>query len=96
MYGIYAAVTRRDHKGWPEGGWYSEHRMTIKEAVRGFTTWAAHAAFQEDILGSIEAGKLADFTVLSKDILEIEPVDILTTRALYTIVGGKIKYKAEN
>ncbi|MFC1726723.1 amidohydrolase, partial [candidate division KSB1 bacterium] len=95
MYGIYAAVTRRDHKNWPEGGWYPEHRMTREEAVRGFTIWAAYAAFQEDVLGSIEVGKLADFTVLSKDILEIEPEEILKVKALYTIIGGKIKYRAE-
>lgn len=69
--------------------------MTIEEAVRGFTIWAAYGAFQEDILGSIEKGKLADFTVLDRDILTIEPKEILTTKVCYTIIGGKIRYKAE-
>jgi predicted amidohydrolase YtcJ len=66
--------------------------MTIQEAVKGFTIWAAYAAFQEDILGSIEVGKLADFTVLDRDILHIEPKEILTTEAVLTVVGGKIRF----
>jgi predicted amidohydrolase YtcJ len=92
MLGIYAAVTRQDVSGHPEGGWFPEQRMTIQEAVKGFTIWAAYGAFQEDVLGSIEVGKLADFTVLDKDILTIEPKEILKTRAVYTIVSGKIRY----
>ncbi len=93
LLGIYAAVTRQDPKGWPEGGWHPEQRMTIQEAVKGFTIWAAYAAFQEDVLGSIEVGKYADFTVLDKDILEIDPKEILTTKTVYTIVGGQIRYR---
>jgi len=93
MLGIYAAVTRQDVKGWPEGGWYPGHRLSIEEAVRGFTIWAAYGAFQEDVLGSIEVGKLADFTVLDTDILEVEPRDILKAGVLYTIVAGKTRYK---
>jgi predicted amidohydrolase YtcJ len=92
LLGIYAAVTRQDTDGFPEGGWYPEQRMTIQEAVKGFTIWAAYAAFQEDILGSIEVGKLADFTVLDRDILHIEPKEILTTEAVLTVVGGKIRF----
>ena len=95
MLGIYAAVTRQDPTGFPAGGWFPEQRMTIEEAIKGFTIWAAYGAFQEDMLGSIEVGKLADFTVLDKDILEIEPQEILTTKAVYTIVGGKIRYRVE-
>jgi hypothetical protein len=68
--------------------------LTVEEAIRGFTTWAAHAAFQEDLLGSIEVNKLADFTVLDKDILKIEPKEILTTKVVTTIIGGKILYSA--
>jgi predicted amidohydrolase YtcJ len=95
MLGIYAAITRQDVKGWPETGWYPEQRMSREEAIKGFTVWAAYSAFQEDVLGSIEVGKYADFTVLDKDILQIEPREILTTKAVYTIVGGKIRYRAE-
>ena len=96
MLGIYAAITRQDAKGFPEGGWFPEHRMNREQALRGFTIWAAYAAFQEDILGSIEEGKLADFTVLSHDILTVEPKEILNTKALYTIVGGEIKYRVSD
>jgi len=92
MLGIYAGITRQDPDGWPEGGWFPDQRMTREEVLRGFTIWAARAAFQEDILGSIEEGKLADITVLSKDILTVEPKEILATEAVYTIVGGRIRY----
>ena len=93
MLGIYAAVTRQDAEGRPEGGWYPTQRMTIEEAIRGFTIWSAFASFQEDVLGSIEVGKLADFTVLDTDILEVDPPSILTAKTMYTIVGGKIRYQ---
>jgi predicted amidohydrolase YtcJ len=93
LLGIYAAVTRQDPEGWPEGGWNPEQRMTIQEAIKGFTIWAAYSAFQEDVLGSIEVGKYADFTVLDKDILEIAPKELLTAKTVYTIVGGKIRYR---
>jgi predicted amidohydrolase YtcJ len=92
LYGIYAAVTRQDHNGWPEEGWHPEQRMTMEEAIKGFTIWAAYAAWQEDILGSIEVGKLADLTVLDKDLLSIEPKEILETKVLATIVGGEARY----
>ncbi len=95
MLGIYAAITRQDQEGLPEGGWFPEQRMTTEEAVKGFTIWAAYGAFMEDVLGSIEAGKFADFTILDKNILEIEPREILTTKVLYTIVAGKVRYRAE-
>lgn len=65
----------------------------MEEAIRGFTIWAAHAAFQDEILGSIETGKLADFTILDKNILEIDPIEIPGTKVLYTIVGGKIRHQ---
>ncbi|MFC1783750.1 amidohydrolase [Planctomycetota bacterium] len=93
MLGIYAAITRQDESGNPEGGWYGDQKMTIEEAIRGYTCWAAYAAFQEEVLGSIEVGKLADMVVLDKDILEIAPREILTTRPVYTIVGGRIVYE---
>jgi len=95
LFGLYAAVSRQDHHGLPEGGWHSEQCMTIEEAIKGFTIWAAYAAFQEDVLGSIEIGKYADFTVLDRDILEVKPMEILKSRIEYTIVGGQIRYRAE-
>ena len=94
LVGIHNAVTRQDANGYPEGGWFPEQKMTVEEAIKGYTIWAAYSAFQEDILGSIEVGKYADFTILDKDILSIEPSDILNTKPIFTIVGGEIKYQA--
>jgi len=93
LIGIYHAITRQDENGYPEGGWLPEQKMTIEEAIKGYTIWAAYAAFQEEILGSIEVGKYADFTILDKDILTIDPLDILSTKPIYTIVGGQLKYQ---
>jgi len=94
MIGIYNAVTRQDENGYPTGGWLPEQKMTIEEVIKGYTIWAAYSAFQEDILGSIEIGKYADFTILDKDILTIDPMEILNTKPIYTIVGGEINYQA--
>jgi predicted amidohydrolase YtcJ len=93
LLGIYAAVSRQDRSGNPPEGWYPEQVMTIEEAIRGFTSWSAFAAFQENILGSIMVGKLADFTLLDGDILDVRPSKILDTRAAMTIVGGKIRWR---
>jgi len=94
LIGIYHAVTRQDVYGYPQGGWLPEQKMTIEEAIKGYTIWAAHAAFQENILGSIEVGKLADFTILDRDLLTIEPMAILNAKPIYTIVGGEIEFQA--
>lgn len=93
LLGFYAAVTRQDTKQYPEGGWYPKQKMTREEALKGFTIWAAKAGFMENFKGSIEVGKLADFTVLSKDIMKIESKEILTTEVEYTVVDGKVMYK---
>lgn len=92
LWGIYAAVTRMDKEGLPGGGWSPEQCMTMQEAVEGFTIQAAFAAFLENRTGSIETGKLADITILDRDLFEIEPTEILNARVVYTIVGGKIVY----
>lgn len=95
LLGLYAAVTRKNPQGLPEGGWHPEQCMTIEEAIKGFTIWAAHAAFQEDVLGSIEVGKYADFTVLDRNIFKLEPEALLKAKVAYTIVGGQIRYRSE-
>jgi predicted amidohydrolase YtcJ len=95
LWGIYAAVTRQDHSEWPEGGWYADERMTVAEAIEGFTTSAAFASFEEHLKGSIEPGKFADFTVVDQDLFEIAPREILKTSVRHTIVGGKVVYSAE-
>jgi len=96
LIGIYNAITRQDEIGFPDGGWMPEQTMTIEEAIKGYTIWAAQSAFQEDVLGSIEIGKYADFTILDSDIFSIEPVEIIETETLYTIVAGEIEYNSPN
>jgi predicted amidohydrolase YtcJ len=92
LYGFYAAITRQDHNGWPDSGWYAGQRMTREEALKAFTIFAAYAGFQEERKGSIEKGKLADFTILSRDIMTIDPKEILTTQVEMTIIGGEVVY----
>ncbi|SHK72433.1 amidohydrolase [Rhodothermus profundi] len=92
LLGFYAAITRQDADGWPEGGWYPEQRLTREEALRAFTLDAAYAAFQEHELGSLTPGKYADFVVLSHDIMTVPPAQILQTRVLATFLGGQCVY----
>jgi predicted amidohydrolase YtcJ len=73
-------------------GWYASERMTREEAVRSFTTWAAFAAFEENLKGSLESGKLADFLVISKDIFECPENEISSIQVEYTFLGGKEVY----
>ncbi len=89
LQGIYCAVTRKDLKGYPEEGWLPDQKLTVEEAVHGYTLGAAYASFEENIKGSITTGKLADFVILSEDIFGIEPDRIKDVKVLQTIVGGK-------
>ena len=88
-----AAVSRQDARGWPEGGWYPEQRMTRDEALKSMSLWAAYAAFQEDELGSLTAGKRADFVVLDQDIMRVPDAMLPDTRVLSTWVGGRSVYE---
>ena len=92
MLGLYAAVTRQTVTGEPAAGWFPNERISIEDAIRAYTLNTAYANFEEKIKGSIEVGKLADLTVLSKNLLKVSPKDYLTTDILYTIVDGKIVY----
>ncbi|HMB89738.1 MAG TPA: amidohydrolase family protein, partial [Rhodothermales bacterium] len=95
LLGFYAAVTRQDADGWPEGGWFPDQRLTREETLKAFTLAAAYAAFQEDILGSLEPAKYADFVILSRDIMTIPAEEILDTEVLATYLGGQKVYSAE-
>ena len=95
MLGLYAAVTRQTVTGDPPDGWFPEQRITIEQAIRAYTLNSAYANFEADTKGSIEVGKLADITVLDRNLLEIEPREYLETNVLYTIVDGKIVYERD-
>ncbi len=89
---FYAAVARKDLHGNSEDHWHLEQRVTREEALKMLTLWAAYATFEEDLRGSIAAGKWADLTVLSQDIMTVEESQIPQTRCEMTIVNGKIAY----
>ncbi|HEY8131023.1 MAG TPA: amidohydrolase, partial [Thermoanaerobaculia bacterium] len=82
FFGIYAAVTRQ--------GWYPDQKLTLAEAIRGFTKDAAYAAFEEDSRGTIEPGKLADFTIVEGDLYSMPSSDLFKVKVRYTVVGGEI------
>ncbi|MDW3209588.1 MAG: amidohydrolase [Reichenbachiella sp.] len=90
---FYASVTRQTLKGKPDNGYEPDQRMNRKQALQAYTINNAYGAFEEDIKGTIEIGKLADFTVLSKDIMKIDAKEILTTEVEYTIVNGEVLYQ---
>jgi predicted amidohydrolase YtcJ len=96
FHGLYAAVTRRDRDGEPEGGWYPEQALTRAEALHSFTLAAAYAANQEDRLGSLEPGKWADFILIDRDYFAIPASGIDEIQVLQTWVGGEKVYDASN
>jgi predicted amidohydrolase YtcJ len=97
FYGLHSAVTRQDRAGEPGGGWHPEQRMTPEEALRGYTTWAAYAAFTEDQTGVLAAGRWADLTAMDIDPLnagEQEPARLLAGKIRMTVVAGRIVEQA--
>ena len=90
---FYASVTRKTLEGDPEGGYEPSQKMTREQALKSYTIDAAYGAFEENIKGSIEVGKLADFTVFSQDIMTVDESKLLDTEIEYTIVDGKVAYK---
>ncbi|MBT1704723.1 amidohydrolase [Chryseosolibacter indicus] len=90
---LYASVTRKTLKGQPEEGYEPEEKMTRAQALKSYTLDAAYGSFEENTKGSIEKGKLADFTILSQDIIEVPEDQLLKTEVLMTIVGGKVVYQ---
>jgi predicted amidohydrolase YtcJ len=91
---FYAATIRKDVQGKDGTGWHLEQAVTREQALRMLTLWPAYAAFEEHLRGSIEPGKLADFTVLSKDIMVVPAKEILTTRPMMTVIGGQVVFVA--
>ncbi len=92
LEGIYAAVTRRTLDGENPEGWVPNQKITVEEALRAYTRDAAYASFEEDIKGTLEPGKLADFVIIDRDLIAIDPVEIRDARIMMTVVGGKVVY----
>jgi predicted amidohydrolase YtcJ len=93
-HGLYAAVTRQNRAGEPDGGWYADQGLSRAEALHSFTLAAAYAAHQEDRLGSLEPGKWADFIIIDRDYFEIPASEIDDIQVLETWVGGKRVFTA--
>jgi len=93
MIEFYAAVARKSVKGFSSEGWHPEQAVSRSQALNMFTLWPAYAAFEEKDKGKIDIGMLADFSVLSADIMKIPEPDILKTRCEMTIIGGEIVYE---
>lgn len=94
LKGVYCAVTRMTPQGTPAGGWYPQGRISVEAALKHFTRDAAYASFDDNAKGTITPGKLADFVVLSEDILSQPPEKILQTKVLLTVMGGQPTYRA--
>ncbi len=92
--GLQNAVTRQTTEGEPKGGWIPSERITLEEAIKGYTLNAAFAGHREKTEGSLEGGKLADLIVLSQDIFKVESSKIGATKVLLTMVGGKTVYRS--
>ena len=93
FHGLYAAVTRQGRDGQPDGGWYADQAMTRAEALHSFTLAAAYAASQEKRLGSLEAGKWADFIVIDRDYFESPQAEIDDIRVLQTWIAGEVVFE---
>lgn len=91
---LYASSTRQTLSGSPVGGYEPYQKMTRLEALKSYTINAAHGAFEEDIKGTIDIGKYADFTIFSQNIITVPDDQLLNTKIKYTIINGKIEYQA--
>lgn len=93
FFGVHAAVTRQDRSNQPEGGWYAHEAMTLEQALRAFTLDAAYASHQEELLGSLEPGKWADFIVLDQDPFAVDSAKLWRADVLATYVAGEAVYQ---
>ena len=90
---MYIGVNRKDYSGYPEGGWMPEQNLSVEQMIRGFTMQSAYASFEENIKGSIEDGKLADFIIMSDDITTVNPNELRNVYVEETYLGGKCIFK---
>jgi predicted amidohydrolase YtcJ len=96
LRGIYACVTRELPEGGPVGGWQPQEKLPLDECIADYTTGSAYAEFEEGKKGQLTVGQYADFVVLSKDLTKVTPTEILNTKVLKTVVGGKVVFGGES
>jgi predicted amidohydrolase YtcJ len=89
---FYAAVARKDQKGFSGAGWHPEEAVTREQALKMFTLWPAYAAFEDKLRGTIEVGKLADLTIFSADIMKIPEAEILKQSCVMTVINGEVVF----
>jgi hypothetical protein len=95
MRGVHACVTRQLPDGTPAGGWQPQEKISMDECIAAYTTGAAYAEFEEGKKGQLVPGQYADFIVLSADVTKIPPREILHTKVLKTVVGGRVVYDSQ-
>jgi len=95
LEGIQTAVTRQTSEGLPKEGFVPSQRLSVADAIRGYTLGAAYAGFREKTEGSLEPGKLADLIILSQNLFDVEPHSIDKTKVLTTLVGGRVVFQAQ-
>jgi len=93
LEGIYGAVTRETLDGKHPGGWIPEQKITVEDALRAYTSGAAYASFEENIKGTLEPNKLADFVLIDRDLTKIPPEEIRNAHVMTTVVGGRVVYQ---
>jgi predicted amidohydrolase YtcJ len=89
---FYAAVARKDQKGFSGAGWHPEEAVSREQALKMFTLWPAYAAFEDKLRGTIEVGKLADLTIFSADIMKLPEADILKQSCVMTVINGEVVF----
>ena len=91
-HNFYAGVTRQTRDGSPIGGWYKEQAISREDVLKSYTKWVAYGQYEEDIKGTLEAGKLADFVIIDRDVMTCPEEDMMSIQALKTVVGGEVVY----
>jgi predicted amidohydrolase YtcJ len=92
LEGIYAAVTRRTIDDKNPGGWVPEQKLLVEQALRAYTINGAYASFEEDVKGSLEVGKFADFVFINASLFEVDPITIKDLKIIKTYLGGQLVY----
>jgi len=95
LWGVYAALTRQDADGQPEGGWRPDQRLSLDETLRGFTAGSAFAGFAEDRLGVLKPGMRADLTIFDRDLFDEPPARVLSAKVRKTIIDGAVVFDAD-